>query len=90
MAKKLKTNRSYLSQIIKMHKKKKFNAYINDLRITYTINRLQTDTKFCKFSVASIAKEVGYKSDYSFVKHFKERTKVKPSDYIKKILEAKA
>lgn len=90
MAKKLKTNRSYLSQIIKTHKKKKFNEYINDLRITYTINRLQTDTKFCKFSIASIAKEVGYKSDYSFVKHFKERTKVKPSDYIKKLLEAKA
>lgn len=87
MAKKLRTNRSYLSQIIRTHKKKKFNEYINELRITYTINRLQTDTKFCKFSIASIAKEVGYKSDYSFVKHFKERTNVKPSDYIKKILE---
>ncbi|WP_298511825.1 helix-turn-helix domain-containing protein [uncultured Kordia sp.] len=90
MAKKLKTNRSYLSQIIKTHKKKKFNEYINDLRITYTINRLKTDTQFCKFSIASIAKEVGYKSDYSFVKHFKERTKVKPSDYIKNLLQENA
>ena len=68
MAKNLKTNRSYLSQIIKTHKKKKFNEFINDLRITYAINRLQTDKQFCKFSISSIAKEVGHKSDYSFVK----------------------
>ncbi|WP_430408816.1 helix-turn-helix domain-containing protein [Kordia sp.] len=90
MAKKLKTNRSYLSQIIKTHKKKSFNDYINDLRIEYTIHRLNTDKKFCLFSITSIAKEVGYKSDYSLVKHFKERTGQKPSIYIKNILEVKS
>ncbi|MBC8757394.1 helix-turn-helix domain-containing protein [Kordia sp. YSTF-M3] len=88
MAKKLKTNRSYLSQIIKTHKKKRFNDYINDLRIDYTLDRLKNDKKFRLFSVTSIAKEVGYKSDYSLVKHFKERTGVKPSNYIKNLLDS--
>lgn len=85
MAKKVKTNATYLSVIINNHKNKKFITYINDLRINYTLERLHNDKKFRSFSIKSIAKEVGYKSDYSFAKHFKSKTGVNPSDYIKKL-----
>ncbi len=85
VAKKVKTNATYLSKIINTHKAKNFNDYINDLRIDYTIKRLRNDKQFRSFSIKSIATEVGYKSDYSFAKHFKSKTGLNPSYYIKQI-----
>jgi len=63
IAKKVKTNATYLSKIINTHKNKNFNDYINDLRIDYTIKRLKNNKQFRSFSIKSIATEVGYKSD---------------------------
>lgn len=85
IAKKTKTNATYLSQIINAHKGKNFNGYINDLRITYTLKKLKDDKRFRSFSIASISLEVGYKSDKSFVKHFKSKTGINPSYYIKNL-----
>ena len=85
MSKKIKTNTAYLSKIINTHKMKNFNDYINDLRIDYVLKRLKDDKKFRLFSIKSIATEVGYKSDYSFSKHFKIKTGLNPSYYIKNI-----
>lgn len=85
MAKKVKTNTTYLSKIIKIHKEKSFNDYINDLRMEYALKRLKNDKKFRSFSIKSIASEIGYKSDNSFTKHFKSKTGLNPSYYIKKI-----
>ncbi|NAS31479.1 helix-turn-helix domain-containing protein [Flavobacteriaceae bacterium R38] len=85
IAKKVKTNTTYLSKIINDHKKKNFNNYINDLRIDYVLKRLKNDKKFRLFSIKSIASEIGYKSDYSFAKHFKAKTGLNPSYYIREI-----
>jgi len=85
MAKKLKTNATYLTKTINVSKQKNFNDYINDLRIDYVLKRLKNDKTFRLFSVKSIAREIGYKSDYSFVKHFKAKTGLNPSYYIKNI-----
>jgi len=85
VAKKVKTNATYLSKIINKHHQKNFNEYINDLRIDYALRRIKNDRKFRSFSVKSIATEIGYKSDYSFAKHFKAKTGLNPSYYIKNI-----
>ena len=85
IAKKVKSNATYLSRIINTHKNKNYNDYINDLRIDYTIKRLKNNKQFRSFSIKSIATEVGYKSDYSFAKHFKSKTGLNPSYYIKEI-----
>ncbi|MHA7055729.1 helix-turn-helix domain-containing protein [Aquimarina sp. M1] len=85
MSKKVKTNTTYLSKIVKANKANSFNDYINDLRIEYALKRLKNDKKFRSFSVKSIALEIGYKTDNSFTKHFKSKTGLNPSYYIKKI-----
>ncbi|MHA7055670.1 helix-turn-helix domain-containing protein [Aquimarina sp. M1] len=85
MAKKVKTNTTYLTKIIHEHKAKNFNEYITDLRIEYTLHRLKNDKKFRAYSVKSIAAEVGYKSDDAFAKRFKAKTGLNPSYYIKNI-----
>jgi AraC-like DNA-binding protein len=85
IAKKTKTNATYLSKIINTHKGKNFNEYMNDLRIDYALRRLKEDRRFRSFSIKSIALEVGYKSDKSFAKHFKSKTGINPSYYIKNL-----
>lgn len=85
IAKKTKTNVTYLSQIINNYKGKNFTDYINDLRIEYVLKRLKNDKKFRSFSIKGIATELGYKSDDSFVKHFKNKTELNPSYYIKEL-----
>ncbi|MHA7057735.1 helix-turn-helix domain-containing protein [Aquimarina sp. M1] len=90
MAKKLKTNATYLSKIINIHKEKNFTDYINDLRIEYVLQRLKNDKKFRSYAIQSIASEVGYKSSYSLVKHFKAKTGINPSYYIKSLEKQQA
>ncbi|WP_160128117.1 helix-turn-helix domain-containing protein [Kordia antarctica] len=85
VAKKVKTNATYLSKIINTHKESSFNEYINNLRIQYTLKRLKSDTQFRAYSIKSIAQEVGYKSADSFTKHFKNQTSLYPSYYIKNL-----
>ncbi len=85
IAKKVKTNITYLSKIINTHKEKSFSDYINDLRINYALKRLKDDKQFRSFSVTSIATELGYKCDHSFAKHFKSKTDLYPSYYIKQL-----
>ena len=85
VAKKVKTNVTYLSKIINEHKEASFNEYINNLRIQYTLTRLKSDPVFRAYSIKSISEEVGYKSADSFTKHFKKHTSLYPSYYIKKL-----
>ncbi len=85
MAKKVKTNTTYLSKIISTYKQKKFYEYINELRIEYVLKRLKEDSKFRNYSIKHIAEEIGYKSTNSFTKYFKAHTKLYPSYYIKNL-----
>lgn len=87
LAKMLNTNSSYLSKIINTYKEKSFSQYINDLRVTYVINRLQNDATFRLYSVKAIAEEAGYNNVESFSKAFFKKTGVYPSYFIKKINE---
>lgn len=85
VAKKIKTNTSYLSKVINAHYQKNFNTYINDLRINYVILKLKEDSRFRSYSIQSISEDIGYKSTDSFTKYFKRRTGLLPSVYIKKL-----
>lgn len=85
LAKKVKTNPTYLTKILKEEKGKTFYQYLNELRINYVLSRLKTDSQFRKYSIKHIALEVGYKSPESFTKHFKKVTGLNPSYYIKEL-----
>ncbi|PTX62699.1 AraC-like DNA-binding protein [Kordia periserrulae] len=85
LAKKAKTNPTYLTKILKEAKGKTFYQYINELRINYAIERLKSDHQFRKYAIKHIALEVGYKSPESFTKHFKKATGINPSYYIKEL-----
>ena len=85
MAKRLKTNTSYLSKIINAHFNKSFSVYINELRINYVLIELKNNKRLRSYSVKAISEEVGYKSTDSFTKYFKKATGITPAVYIKKV-----
>lgn len=89
MAKKLKTNTSYLSKIINTHLDKSFSLYINELRINYAILELKHNKRLRAYSVKGIAQEMGYKNADAFSRYFRAATGISPSVYIKKIKEIK-
>ncbi|WP_044401275.1 helix-turn-helix domain-containing protein [Lacinutrix sp. Hel_I_90] len=87
MAKKLKTNTSYLSKIINTHLDKSFSIYINELRINYAIIELKNNKRLRSYSIKGIAEEMGYKSADAFSRYFRAATGITPYVYIKKIQE---
>lgn len=88
LSKKINTNTTYLSKIINSYYQKNFTTYINDLRMDHVLDRLHNDTIFRRYTIQSIANEVGFKSKESFNAVFKKRTGVLPSELLR-ALEAK-
>lgn len=85
VAKKVKTNKAYLSKVIHSEKQQKFIQYITNLRINYALEKLKEDKLFRSYDIKSIAAELGFKSPDSFSRAFKNKTGIYPSYYIKNI-----
>ena len=85
VAKKIKTNTTYLSYIINKNFEKSFSEYANELKINYVINEMIANPLYRKYSTQAIAESVGYKNASSFTKSFSKRTGVTPVQFAKNI-----
>ncbi len=85
LAKSFGSNSSYLSIVINTYKQKSISQYINDLRIGFAIDKLQSDATFRKYTIKAIAKDVGFNSSEIFAKKFYKNTGIYPSYFIKKL-----
>jgi len=88
LAKKYKTNSTYLSKVVNKYKGKSFPTYLNELRIDYALVRLLNDKKLRSYNFAVIAGELGYNDEQAFAKAFKKRTGTTLSTYLKEIESA--
>lgn len=84
-AKKIGTNTTYLSKIIKDHKKMTFSEYTNELRIKYIVEKLNTDKTIRAYTTQAIGEIGGYKNAKSFTRIFKKYTGITPYQFIEKI-----
>ncbi|WP_046742922.1 helix-turn-helix domain-containing protein [Kordia zhangzhouensis] len=89
VAKLANTNTKYLSKIINHYHQKNFNTYINNLRIDYIIERLNTDKNFRKYTINAIAEEGGFTNALSFSRAFAKKTGIKPSYFLKELNKGK-
>jgi len=78
LAKKLKTNRSYLSESINGHFGVNFNQWLNQVRI-HEAKKMLVDEKYTHYSIEGISQEVGFSSISSFNSAFKKETGLTPS-----------
>jgi len=80
LSRKLKTNRTYLSESINEHYKMSFRSFLNKHRIEKA-QELLTTPSHSHFSIEGIAELVGFKSSSTFNSQFKKETGVTPSYY---------
>lgn len=85
VAKKIKTNTTYLSYIVNSNFNKSFSEYANELKINYVIDELINNPTYRKYSTQAIAESVGFKNAISFTKSFKKRAGISPAQFIKKL-----
>lgn len=79
----LKTNTTYLSEIINKHKGKNFNTYINELRINYICELILQNPEYLNYKISYLAEVCGFKSHSVFAMVFKNITGISPSTFLK-------
>ncbi|MBW6499411.1 MAG: tetratricopeptide repeat protein [Bacteroidales bacterium] len=84
LAKKLNTNRTYLSQIINKEYHLKYPDYINKSRVNEAMHLLSNLEMTSRFSIEAIAKEAGFNTISNFNSVFKKHTGITPSLFAKK------
>ncbi|MBB4805101.1 AraC-like DNA-binding protein/polyhydroxyalkanoate synthesis regulator phasin [Chryseobacterium defluvii] len=83
LAESFNTNTAYLSTVINANKNKNFNNYINELRISYIVNKLKNDPQYLKYKISHLAEESGFSSHNTFTTAFSNCIGVSPSNFIK-------
>ena len=86
LAKKLNTNRTYLSEAINSHYQTNYSSWISNIRMS-AARKLLIDPNFDHFSIEGISKEVGFSSISSFNTLFKKFTGLTPSQFKKERLK---
>lgn len=79
----LKTNTSYLSDVINHHKGKNFNSYINELRIAYICEKIYNNKEYLNYKISYLAEESGFTSHSAFATVFKNITGISPSVFLR-------
>ena len=85
LAKKISTNRNYLSQIINEEFGKSYSDFINEYRVKESILLFSDPQKISNLSIAGIAQEAGFWSIPRFNHAFKKYTGITPSNFKKNV-----
>jgi AraC-like DNA-binding protein len=84
LAELVQSNHAYVSQVINTVFNKNFRSYLNEYRICEA-QRLFSELNTTKYTIESVALQVGFKSPSAFRNIFKEITGVSPRFYLKSI-----
>lgn len=79
----MKTNTSYLSDVINHHKGKNFNSYVNELRIAYICKKIYNNKEYLNYKISYLAEESGFTSHSAFATVFKNVTGISPSAFLR-------
>lgn len=83
LALQMKTNTSYLSEVINKYKGKNFNTYINELRIAYICQKIYNNKAYQNYKISYLAEESGFTSHSSFATVFRNITGISPSAFLR-------
>ena len=78
----LGTNTKYLTFILNKYYQKDFSTYINELRIDYIIQKIETNKEYRSYKFSYLAEECGFSSHSKFSSIFKSVTGFSPSTFI--------
>lgn len=79
------TNTKYLSMIIARHRNKRFNEYINSLKIDYIAQRIRNEKVLQNYTHEALAEEAGFSTTRRFVNAFVSNTGITPKYFIEEL-----
>ncbi|WP_407505406.1 helix-turn-helix domain-containing protein [Elizabethkingia miricola] len=79
----LDTNTKYVHYLLKAHRNKNFNDYINGLKIKYIVHCLCKEPKFQNYKISYLADIGGFSSQSRFAYIFKKEVGLSPSEFIR-------
>ncbi|PZO31685.1 helix-turn-helix domain-containing protein [Flavobacterium lindanitolerans] len=79
------TNTKYLSQIIARHRNKKFNEYINNLKVENIAQRIRNEKFLQNYTHDALAEEAGFSTTRRFVNAFISSTGITPKYFIEEL-----
>ncbi len=82
LAELIQSNQNYVSQVINHALKKNFRSFLNSYRIREA-QRIFSEPDIARYTIESVALQVGFKSQSTFNSTFKEITGVSPNFYLK-------
>ena len=85
LASHFKTNTKYLSLIILKHRNKKFNEYINGLKVEHIAQRIRNEKTLQHYTHEALADEAGLSSTRRFVNAFIANTGISPKYFIEEL-----
>lgn len=85
LAKKFKTNRSYLSKMINEQKEMSFTPFLYNLRISYILELLKTNPKYRNYKVKDLALHCGFSDYRRFSDAFLSETGLRPNYFLEQI-----
>ncbi|AJW63931.1 Helix-turn-helix domain protein [Elizabethkingia miricola] len=83
LASSLDTNTKYVHYLLKAHRNKNFNDYINGLKIKYIVHCLCKEPKFQNYKISYLADIGGFSSQSRFAYIFKKEFGLSPSEFIR-------
>lgn len=81
----LESNTKYTNHILKKHRDKNFNDYINGLKINFIINQLYENPEYLNYKINYLADLGGFSSHSRFAYIFKKEFNISPSDFIEQL-----
>lgn len=84
LARKLKTNTAYLSEIINDYKGCHFSVYLNQLRIQFITRKLYQNKSWRNYSLKALSEECGFRNTTIFSKDFLEFNGLSIMEFIRK------
>lgn len=81
----MNTNTKYLRQVLKKHRHKDYTHYINKLRITYIVQKLNAHPEYLTYKISYLADECGFSSHSKFSANFKRVMHISPSEFIENL-----
>lgn len=85
----LETNTKYLTYILKEHRNKSFNDYVNGLKINFIINKLYNHPEHLNYKINYLSEISGFSSQSRFTHIFKQEIGMSPSEFITQLSENK-
>ena len=87
VARQLDVTPHLLSAVLNNHYNQRFTDFINQYRITYLIELIESDTAYKQFTIEGLSMEAGFSSRAPFYAAFKKYTGTTPSEYLSKQIQ---